>query len=187
MADCDDNDPLVTPLTERYLPAGDAWEGRDDPDKARSQRVVTLSAYCVDITEVDNDHLLPFLQQVLDKRGALVDDQDRLLYDLVDGDDEVPERIEQDGNKLSVVDGYGDHPTVEITWYGAEAYCESQGQRLPTEAEWERAANGGCGEDGCDSSIPPIDWPWGDDEPDCDPLNGALLVTGSEGDAMPKW
>ena len=45
-----------------------------------------------------------------------------------------------DGANYSIGVGLSQHPVYGVTYYGALAYCEAVGRRLPTEAEWERAA-----------------------------------------------
>jgi formylglycine-generating enzyme len=73
-------------------------------------------------------------------------------------------------------DGHGSHPVVLVRYEDAAAYCRwlagesGQPVRLPTEAEWERAARGG---------LEGLKYPWGND---IDPSRGNFLI-----DSASKW
>ena len=65
-------------------------------------------------------------------------------------------RLTYNGESFTAMDAYFNHPMTLVTWWGANAYCEYYGYRLPFEVEWEKAARGTEMVDG--HGLP---FPWG--------------------------
>ncbi len=111
------------------VPGGLFWRGVDDvSDDCKLYAQVWVSTFWIDTHEVTNEAFDACI-----KAGAC----------------EKHERYK----------GFmGPHqPAVGITWHNAAAYCAWAGKRLPTEAEWEKAARG------TDGDL----YPWGNDAPTC--------------------
>ncbi len=120
---------------------------------------VELGDYYVDVTEVTNASFAAFL-------NAQGNQSEGGVTWLNAGD---YARIHQVSGEWQPDASYADHPVVEVSWYGAKAYCAWRGARLPSEAEWEKAARGGL-----EGKL----YPWGDENPLCQPgaSNGAQFA-----------
>lgn len=129
------------------IPGGTFTMGRDDgPEDERPAHRVTLRDFRIDRLPVTNARFAEFLQAV-----GPVNGKGERLYDIDDND----ARIHRRGNRWVADAGFGNHPVNEVSWAGARDFCAWLGKRLPTEAEWERAARGDDGRL----------YPWGNNPP----------------------
>ncbi len=129
------------------VPGGSFVMGSDDgAEDERPAHTVRLDEFEIDRVPVTNADFAQFL----DRFGAFNASGAR-HYDWDDRD----ARIHRVGGGWRADAGYEAHPVVEATWIGAAMYCRWHGKRLPSEAEWEKAARGGERRR----------YPWGDSAP----------------------
>jgi parallel beta-helix repeat protein len=142
--DCHDN--LVEMMVE--IPAGPFTMGNDngDDDEAPAHEV-DLPTFQIDRFEVTNAEFALFVLYT----GYVTDAEKSGLP-----------------GWRAYAKGKGTHPVVYVGWNDANAYCVWEGKRLPTEAEWEKAARG------TDGHI----YPWGDD---WDPTQANFRESGLRG------
>ena len=122
----------VDDMVMMFIPAGEFSMGSGDGDSdERPVHSVYLDAFWIDQTEATN----------------------KMYLICVD----AGECWDPGGIIRSSAEANSNYP-VNVSWDMAAAYCTWAGVRLPTEAEWERAARGG---------LQGAKYPWGDEEPSC--------------------
>lgn len=116
-----------------WIPDGAFTMGaQEGAAKGKPVHEVYLYAFYIDTYEVTTKHYAQFLAAV----GA--------------GHPELKPMLWEQATPYD-----GDRPVIGVAWTAAEAYCAWTGKRLPTEAEWEKAARGTDGRT----------YPWGNEEP----------------------
>ena len=130
------------------IPAGEfQMGGYMEENNEQPVHTVYLDAFYMDIYEVANVQYQKFLEAT--------------------GREPSPQGYWSQG-----VPGYDrpNQPAVGMTWQGAVDYCQWAGKRLPTEAEWEKAARGG---------LEGKKYPWGDEPPDETKTNFGKYMMGT--------
>lgn len=124
-----------------FVPEGSFTMGQDSeaPTDYAPSHAVTLAGFWIQQAEVTNQQ---YAQCVADGKCSAPNQEPKVPYWFTDF------------YKAS-------NPVVGVTWQQATEYCESIHGRLPSEAEWEKAARG--------SELNP--YPWGEEDPNCSLLN----------------
>ena len=151
------------------VPEGDFVMGSNNgPDDEKPEHQVFVKAFFIDVLPVSNADFAKFLNV----RG-LKNPLGESFYD----DDDRDARIHQQNSRWQADVGYATHPVNEVSWVGARDYCAWLNKRLPTEAEWEKAARG----------TDARKYPWGNSKPNHKlALYGAPYNSSAPVDAFPE-
>ena len=116
------------------IPAGDFQMGSNDSnadDDEKPVHTVYVDAFYIDKYEVTNAQFKAFINANPQWQKDNIDEQ-FVMHGYLS---------HWDGSNYP--SGKSNHPVTRVSWYAAMAYAQWVGKRLPTEAEWEKAARGG--------------------------------------------
>lgn len=121
-------------VTMRLIPAGEFTMGSNKGyDDAKPAHQIYLDSFYIDQFEVTN----ALYTMCVDSEVCL-----------------LPRYSSSSNNSIYYGDAsFDNYPVVYVDWFDAKTFCEWRGMRLPTEAEWEKAARGNDGRT----------YPWGED------------------------
>lgn len=171
---CDPQDLPPNVSEEVYIPKGELRMGCEDVeaiDNERPVHTVTLTDYWIDRYPVTNAQYRQFM--------AIGGYGDRRWWSEA-GWQWLQSQAEQ-GTPITQPlywpndPHWDEHPVSGVSWYEAEAYARFVGKRLPTEAEWERAAQGAAAgnyDRHCGSTTPVTAHPMGQSHAGCDDMLG---------------
>ncbi|MBK9948563.1 MAG: SUMF1/EgtB/PvdO family nonheme iron enzyme [Nitrospira sp.] len=138
-----DRAPMVEVPTGSFpmgVPPGDRDGGRDEYPRHE----VVLDTFLIDQFEVTNGRYLEFIKSTGHRVPQNPTNPTRNLW--------------QGG---TITESLAERPVINVDWFDADAYCKWAGKRLPSEAEWEKAAKGTSDRR----------FPWGNVEPTAKHLN----------------